>query len=127
MNLFLKISINYNIVNSLTTALLKNVLHLHSVWAKVQEAFKEFGEKVKAKSEAIWKKLGPAAMKVLGKYKDVIIDALEKDGKVIIVEGRKIVITIINDVVKVVIDAIDALTGEKTVPTAGGKGGKYIT
>jgi len=92
------------------------------IWAKVQEAFKEFGEKVKAKSEAIWKKLGPAAMKVLGKYKDVIIDALEKDGKVIIVEGRKIVITIINDVVKVVIDAIDALTGEKTVPTAGGKG-----
>merc|ERR1712002_225700 len=78
------------------------------VWGKVQDAFKKLGQKIKAKSEDLWKKLVPVAGPVIEKYKDLIIKALQKQGTVVIDEGKKIVITIINDVVKVIIDGMEA-------------------
>merc|ERR1719447_855525 len=83
---------------------------LKDTWAKVKDAFKRLGEKIKAKSEDLWKKIVPVAGPVIEKYKDLIIKALEHNGKVIIDEGKKIVITVIDDVVKVVIDGMDALS-----------------
>merc|ERR1712226_556135 len=79
-------------------------------WAKVKDAFKRLGEKIKAKSEDLWKKIVPVSGPVIEKYKALIIKALENNGKVIINEGKKIVITVIDDVVKVVIDGMDALS-----------------
>merc|ERR1719153_2203771 len=69
-------------------------------WTKVQEAFKKLGEQIKAKSIDLWNKIVPIARPVLEKYKDIIIKALIHDGKIVIDEGRKIVITITEDVVK---------------------------
>merc|ERR1712002_1271137 len=81
-------------------------------WAKVKDAFKKLGDKIKATSEDLWKKIVPVAGPVIEKYKDLIIKALEKDGKVVIDEGKKIVITVINDVVKVIIDGLEAASGK---------------
>merc|ERR1712002_808683 len=78
------------------------------VWGKVQDAFKKLGQKIKAKSEDLWKKIVPVAGPVIEKYKDLIIKALQKQGTVVIDEGKKIVITVINDVVKVIIDGMEA-------------------
>jgi len=85
-------------------------------WKKVQDAFKKLSEQIKAKSIDLWNKIVPIARPIIEKYKDIIIKALVHDGKIVIDEGRKIVITIIEDVVKVIIDGMDALSGKK--PTA---------
>ena len=50
----------------------------------------------------------------MDKYRDIIVDALRKDGKVIIDEGKKIVIQIVNDVVKVIVDGIESVSGKVT-------------
>merc|ERR1712178_549073 len=78
--------------------------------AKVKDAFKHLGEKIKSKSEDLWKKIVPVAGPVIEKYKDLIVKSLQHQGKVVINEGKKIVITVINDVVKVVIDGIEAVS-----------------
>merc|ERR1712002_1450068 len=81
-------------------------------WAKVKDAFKKLGDKIKATSEDLWKKIVPVAGPVIEKYKDLIVKALQRQGTVIIDEGKKIVITVINDVVKVIIDGLEAASGK---------------
>merc|ERR1712002_835465 len=83
---------------------------LKETWGKVKDAFKRLGDKIKATSEDLWKKIIPVAGPVIEKYKDLIIKALEKQGTVVIDEGKKIVITVINDVVKVIIDGMEAVS-----------------
>jgi len=80
------------------------------LWNKVKDAFKNLKEKIKAKSKDLFDKLGPIADKVLEKYQAQIMAALEKGGKVIIDEGKKIVISVVDDVVKVIIDGIEAFS-----------------
>jgi len=90
-----------------TSASLEGIRHL---WDKVKDAFKNLKEKIKAKSKDLFDKLGPIADKVLEKYQAQIMAALEKGGKVIIDEGKKIVISVVDDVVKVIIDGIEAFS-----------------
>jgi len=80
------------------------------LWNKVKDAFKNLKEKIKAKSKDLFDKLGPIADKVMEKYKAQIMAALEKGGKVVIDEGKKIVISVVDDVVKVIIDGIEAFS-----------------
>jgi len=83
---------------------------IRDLWNKVKDAFKNLKEKIKAKSKDLFDKLGPIADKVLEKYQAQIMAALEKGGKVIIDEGKKIVISVVDDVVKVIIDGIEAFS-----------------
>merc|ERR1712183_495564 len=80
------------------------------LWNKVKDAFNNLKEKIKAKSKDLFDKLGPIADKVLEKYQAQIMAALEKGGRVIIDEGKKIVISVVDDVVKVIIDGIEAFS-----------------
>merc|ERR1712189_73322 len=80
------------------------------LWNKVKDAFKNLKEKIKAKSKDLFDKLAPIVDKVSEKYKAQIMAALEKGGKVIIDEGKKIVISVVDDVVKVIIDGIEAFS-----------------
>merc|ERR550534_841013 len=113
---------------------------MKEIWEKVKKAFQGLGEKiaaaakrfaeimaglgtkikeataeVRAKIAKAAKRVGDKVLKqvieTFNKYKEVIIGALTKDGKVIIEEGRRIVIEVIKDVVKVVVDGIKALGG----------------
>merc|ERR1712002_1066521 len=93
-------------------------------WAKVKDAFKKLGDKIKATSEDLWKKIVPVAGPVIEKYKDLIVKALQRQGTVIIDEGKKIVITVINDVVKVIIDGIEAVSGKLELEAADENGWK---
>merc|ERR1712221_40965 len=72
-------------------------------------ALKMYGAKSKMHSKN-WEKIVPVAGPVIEKYKDLIIKALQKQGTVVIDEGKKIVITVINDVVKVIIDGMEAVS-----------------
>ena len=84
------------------------------------------GEKIKQKSIDLWKKIVPVAGPIIEKYKDIIIKALQHDGRVIINEGKKIVIVVINDLVKVIIDGIEAVSGKMNEEDNGFKESKYI-
>lgn len=78
---------------------------------------KEGTAEIRAKIAKVAGKLGDKIMgqleSIVDKYKDIILEALKADGKVIIEEGRTIVIEVINDVVKVIVDGIHALGGGK--------------
>merc|ERR1712002_282614 len=87
---------------------------LENGWQKVKDAFKKLGEKIMRKSLDMWKRIVPAFKPIFEKYKDLIVKALIGQGKVIIDEGRKVVVTVIDDIVKVIIDGIEAASGEKS-------------
>ena len=82
---------------------------------KIKEATAEVRAKIAKAAKRVGDKVLKQVMETLNKYKDVIIGALTKDGKVIIEEGRRIVIEVIKDVVKVVVDGIHALGGGQVV------------
>merc|ERR1712002_1428209 len=69
--------------------------------AKIAEIAKKYGGKIVAVLQAI-----------VDKYKDVIMDAVEKSGRVVIEEGKKIIIEVVKDTVKVIVDGIHALGGK---------------
>merc|ERR1719376_1054631 len=101
------------------------------VWAKVKAAFdnlghqikeafeKVFSAEVRAKILAALKKFGKNILAKLeetfNKYKDLIIGALTKDGKVILEEAEKLIESGIEGVAKTIIDAIKKLIGEGLV------------
>jgi len=83
---------------------------IKDMWGKVTDAFKNLKEKIAEKSGDLFDKLSPIVDRVLAKYKAQIVQALEKGGEVIIQEGKKIAISVVNDVVKVIIDGIEAFS-----------------
>merc|ERR1712002_903395 len=46
----------------------------------------------------------------MGKYEDLILDALTKDGKVIIAEAKKLLITTIDNIVEKIVKIIHSIT-----------------
>ena len=84
--------------------------------AGIGKKISEHTAKIRATIAAVAKKYGQkfvdVLLRVVMKYKDIIVDALKKDGKVVIEEGRRIVIKVINDVVKVIVDGIHVLGGK---------------
>merc|ERR1712168_1166893 len=125
------------------------------IWGKVKAAFQHLGEKIKAAAQRFAEKMAGLGEKIkvdtaevrakiakiakvygekilaslnaiLEKYKDIIIDALTKDGKVIIDEGRTIVIEVVGDVVKVIVDGLKALGGKSQLAADEENGVKEI-
>jgi len=74
------------------------------IWNKVKTAVSKFGSKAKAATNAI-----------IEKYRPKIEKALQNAQKVIIVEGKKIVIEIVGDIVKVIVDGLSSTSEESTV------------
>merc|ERR1712019_256567 len=65
-------------------------------WQKVQDAFNRAGDKISNQTKAL-----------IEKYKPKVKDALERVQKVIIEEGKRIVIEIIGDIVKVTVGDLE--------------------
>merc|ERR1719376_1894835 len=76
---------------------------------------KEARAKIVAALKAFWKKIVAKFEETFDKYKDLIIAALKKDGKVIPEEAEKLLQSVIEGVTKVIIDAIKKLIGEGIV------------
>ena len=66
------------------------------VWNKVKESLSQAGDKISEQTKAL-----------IEKYKPKIQDALQRVQKVIIEEGKRIVIEIINDIVKVTVGSLE--------------------
>ncbi|XP_057317714.1 uncharacterized protein LOC130662798 [Hydractinia symbiolongicarpus] len=73
-----------------------SALSFGDIWAKVKTAVTDLGDKIDAKTKEL-----------INKYKPQIVEGLKKVHKVVVIEGKKIVIQIINDVVKVVVGGDD--------------------
>merc|ERR1712002_1330043 len=94
---------------------------------KVKEAFDKLGVKIKEffdkafpaemreKIKQMFKHYGDVIVaefnKLVEKYKDLIISALLKDGKVIIAEAKKLLITWVDEGVKLIVDLLKKITG----------------
>merc|ERR1712212_670126 len=98
---------------------------------KVKEAFDKLGVKIKEffdkafpadmreKIKQMFKHYGDVIVaefnKLVEKYRDLIISALLKDGKVIIAEGKKLLIAAIDEGVKLIVDLLKKITGNEVL------------
>merc|ERR1712002_713129 len=96
------------------------------VWAQIKEAFDKLGAKIKETAEKLFPaefraKIAAMAKKyakvieeeveeMVKKYEDLILDALTKDGKVIIAEAKKLLITTIDNIVERIVKIIHSVT-----------------
>merc|ERR1711936_925721 len=83
------------------------------VWAKVKAWFEKAGKDIKvlAALKAFWTKVVAKVEATFDKYKDLIIDALKKDGKVILEEAEKLLTEVVSGVAKFIEDLIKKLIG----------------
>merc|ERR1711962_1207374 len=86
---------------------------IKEAWDKLFPA--ELRAKIVAALKAFWKKIVAKFEETFDKYKDLIIAALKKDGKVILEEAEKLLQSVIEGVTKVIIDAIKKLIGDGIV------------
>jgi len=98
---------------------------------KVKEAFDKLGAKIKEAFDKVFSKEKREQIKqmfkhyadvvvaefkrVVMKYKDLIIEALMKDGKVIVAEGQKLLIAALDAAVKLIVDIIHKIVGNEVL------------
>merc|ERR1712002_346383 len=81
------------------------------VWAKITKFFQDLGEKIKKEFEHYGKVIVDFFNNMVDKYQKLIIDALKKDGKVILAEGQTLVIAVLDEAVKLAVDLIHKIAG----------------